>query len=142
MIFSRYWMEISHPFPDRELCELLEHHASQKMRDPVYGEGSLAGIHYALADNLKAGDVTLGSLSRRLGKSRRSLQRDIHSHGLSFRELLDRVRQERAFFLLRKKGLSIHEVAWELRFSDPSSFCHAFRRWTGKSPEQFREQMN
>lgn len=142
MIFSRYWMEINHPFADVELCELLEHHARQKMKEPGFGEDSLAGIHHALADNLRSGDVTLGSLSRRLGKSCRSLQRDIHSHGLSFRELLDRVRQERAFFLLCKKGLSIYEVAWELRFSDASSFCHAFRRWTGKSPEQFREQMN
>lgn len=137
MVFPRSFMEISHPFADPELCELLENHARQKMKDPVFGEDFLACIYRVLAANMKAGDVTLLALSRQLGKSCRSLQREIQSYGLSFREMLDRVRQERAFFLLRN-GLPIHEVAWELRFSDASSFCHAFRRWTGQSPQQFR----
>jgi AraC-like DNA-binding protein len=142
MVLPRSFMEICHPFADRELCELLEDHARQKMKDPAFGEDFLAGIYRALAANMKTGEVSLVSISRQMGKSCRSLQREIQSYGLSFREMLDRVRQERAFFLLCKKGLSIHEVAWELRFSDASSFCHAFRRWTGKSPEQFREEMN
>ena len=61
---------------------------------------------------MKTGEVSLVSISRQMGKSCRSLQREIQSYGLSFREMLDRVRQERAFFLLCKKVLSIHEVAW------------------------------
>jgi len=138
MVLPRSLMEIRHPFADPELCELLENHVRQKMKDSVFGEDFLACVYRVLAANMKAGDVTLVSLARQLGKSSRSLQREIQSYGLSFREMLDRVRQERAFFLLRN-GQSINEVAWELRFSDASAFCHAFRRWTGQSPQQFKE---
>ncbi len=142
MVLSRGLMEMPHPSADPELCELLEDHARQKMKDPAFGNDWMANIHQALAYNLEAGDVTLVSLARQLGKSSRSLQREIRAHGLSFRELLDCVRRERAFVLLRKQTLPIHEVASGLLFSDPSSFSHAFQRWTGQSPRQYRKKLN
>lgn len=142
MVLPRNLMEMPHPTADPELCELLEDHARQKMKDPAFGKDWVANIHHALAYNLEAGDVTLVLLARQLGKSCRSLQREIRAHGLSFRELLDCVRQERAFVLLRKQGVSIHEVASDLLFSDASSFSHAFQRWTGQSPQQYRKKMD
>jgi hypothetical protein len=66
MILPRYLMEIRHPFADQELCELLENHARQKIKDPTFGKDSLAKIHHALANSLEAGNVTLASLSRQL----------------------------------------------------------------------------
>jgi AraC-like DNA-binding protein len=34
--------------------------------------------------------------------------------------------------------MPISKIAWLLGFEEPSSFSHAFRRWTGKSPRELR----
>ena len=36
--------------------------------------------------------------------------------------------------------LAIHEIAYELNFSDPSHFTRFFRQQTGRTPQAFREQ--
>jgi AraC-like DNA-binding protein len=55
-----------------------------------------------------------------------------------FRTLKDRVRREVAIHLLRKSRLSLEEIAFSFGFSELSTFHHAFRRWTGIAPGEFR----
>ncbi len=45
--------------------------------------------------------------------------------------------QEACKFLLRS-SLSIHEIAYRTGFQDPSHFTKVFRKWTGHSPMEFR----
>ncbi len=40
---------------------------------------------------------------------------------------------------LRRSDYSVGEVAYLLGFAEVSSFNRAFRRWTGKSPSEFRQ---
>jgi AraC-like DNA-binding protein len=37
--------------------------------------------------------------------------------------------------------LAIFEVVFLLRYSEPSPFTRAFRRWTGQSPSEFRDAL-
>jgi AraC family transcriptional activator of pobA len=37
-------------------------------------------------------------------------------------------------------SLAIHEIAYDLSFSDPSHFARFFRKQTGTTPQAFREQ--
>jgi AraC-like DNA-binding protein len=32
----------------------------------------------------------------------------------------------------------VQEIAWLLGYAEPSAFHHAFKRWTGTTPEQAR----
>jgi AraC-like DNA-binding protein len=34
--------------------------------------------------------------------------------------------------------VSVNETAYLVGFSDPASFSRAFKRWTGKSPRDYR----
>jgi AraC-like DNA-binding protein len=140
LVFPRHVMEIRHPLADPELCELLENHVQQSLRRLSGDHRPLAEVHDALAHNLETGDMTLPALARQLAKSSRSLQRQIHANGLTFRALLDSVRQERALVLLADQDLPLIEIASRLQFSSTSAFCHAFQRWTGRSPHQYRKQ--
>ena len=82
-------------------------------------------------------DATMAGLARQLHMSARTLQRRLKDEGTSLRALLEEVRRARAGPLL-ESGQSIAEVAYLLGYAEPSAFHHAFKRWTGKTPEQAR----
>ncbi|MER5837517.1 AraC family transcriptional regulator, partial [Streptomyces sp. NPDC002130] len=39
---------------------------------------------------------------------------------------------------LLDRSVSVSEIATELGYSDLANFSHAFKRWTGRSPKDFR----
>lgn len=83
--------------------------------------------------------LTLEEVAGQLHLSTRTLKRRLQEEGLNFRILVDRVLCERATQMLQKEGLSVSEVAFRLGYNDVSNFSRAFRRWTGKSPSDFRK---
>ena len=40
--------------------------------------------------------------------------------------------------LLLDHSLTISQIAVDLGYGDPGNFSHAFKRWTGQSPSEFR----
>jgi AraC-like DNA-binding protein len=62
----------------------------------------------------------------------------LHELGCSYQELLDELRFERAKQWLAADELPIYRIAEQLGFSETASFRHAFVRWSGVAPSQFR----
>lgn len=84
---------------------------------------------------------TLEELARLCGLSVRQLTRGFRtSRGCSVGEYIAQSRVENAKRLLAG-GESVKSIAFTMGFSSPSSFCHAFRKATGTSPNQFRQQV-
>ena len=79
-----------------------------------------------------------GDAAAFLGISRRTLYRQLERAQVTYGDLLDRVRRDRARFLLRHSELPIETIALKLGFSETASFSRAFRRWHGYSPTAFR----
>lgn len=75
-----------------------------------------------------------------LHMSARSLRRKLQVSGTTFQDILDGVRLRLASKLLRETDEAISSIAYEIGFDSPSHFGRAFRRWTGKSPTDFRNQ--
>ncbi len=70
-------------------------------------------------------------------RSARSLQRDLRARGLCFRPMRNSAREHAAKALLLAGTDRITDIAVRLGYSDASSFCRAFKRWTGQTPGQF-----
>ena len=70
----------------------------------------------------------------------RTLNRLLAAEGTSYRQLLDALRSELAARHLAGDDVSIAEVGFLLGFSELSSFHRAFKRWTGRTPAEFREE--
>jgi AraC-like DNA-binding protein len=87
-----------------------------------------------LASQPRTGELGPDGVATRLAVSERTLQRRLREEGVTFAELEDSVRRERAFHLLRDGQLALFEIAFLLGFSDPSAFSRAFRRWSGMAP--------
>jgi AraC-like DNA-binding protein len=69
-----------------------------------------------------------------------ALRRQLREQGVSFRGLLDELRMHLAIKYLRTTKLANEDIALALGFSDSANFRRAFRRWTNKSPSEFRPE--
>ncbi|MDF1628589.1 MAG: AraC family transcriptional regulator [Alcanivoracaceae bacterium] len=74
-----------------------------------------------------------------LGMSGRHLIRLLADERMSFKQIRDRELLQLAQKALQQEA-RISDVAEQLGFSDESAFAKAFRRWTGMSPGQYRDQ--
>ena len=95
-------------------------------------------VENVLAPLLPYDDANVSEISQRLGVSERTLARRLASEGLTFARVVDDLRLDLAKRYLREPELSIAKIAWLLGYRQLSSFCHAFKRRTGKTPTQSR----
>ncbi len=72
----------------------------------------------------------------------RTLQRRLQEEQLSYRNLLDEVREGFAKRYLGEESLSVTDIAFLLGFSEQSAFSRAFKRWTSLSPIEFRRKLD
>lgn len=69
-----------------------------------------------------------------------TLRRRLDDEGSSYRLLLDEVRQALAEELLATGAIRLEEIAERLGYGEVSNFIHAFRRWKGMTPRQYRQR--
>lgn len=120
---------------------LLQREAQQQADEHAEATGSfLARLERRLAAQLGGGEVTLASLASEMEVAPRTLQRRLEDAGLSFRSVVERVRKNQALAYLADPRLSLIEIALMLGFSNQTSFHHAFKRWTGHAPGEFRRR--
>jgi AraC-like DNA-binding protein len=99
--------------------------------------GLATDVRAAAQAALSSGDCSLAATARVLGISARTMQRRLQAEGTSFAELVDALRREMAAAYLDQQ-VPVQEIAWLLGYAEPSAFHHAFKRWTGTTPEQAR----
>jgi AraC-like DNA-binding protein len=75
----------------------------------------------------------------RLHMTTRTLRRKLDEEGTSFRKLVDELKMEVAVKYLRDTELTVDDIAHSLGFSEAAIFRRAFRRWTNRSPREFRD---
>jgi len=88
--------------------------------------------------NLSSGTLSKTSIASQLHMSPRNLQFKLAAQDTSYQEILDTTRRELALAYIEQRRLAITEIAYLLGFTDSANFTRAFRRWTGKSPSEFR----
>ena len=98
-----------------------------------------ARVRAMLVEHLGQSVMTLDAVATQLAVSRRTLTRRLAEERTSFRDILDEVRSDFARALLQDRSLSIGDIAFFLQYSEPAAFHRSFRRWTGLTPQAFRE---
>lgn len=96
----------------------------------------------AILRRLPERSASVGNIAADLCLSSRTFQRRLAEDGLSFRILMEGLRQRRADGLLADTSLSVQEVAFLVGYSEHSTFSHAYRQWTGSPPQQRRARQN
>ncbi|WP_319484802.1 helix-turn-helix transcriptional regulator [uncultured Cohaesibacter sp.] len=84
-------------------------------------------------------DLTLDSLSRQVGASKRSVQRNFkHHYGMTVTDFMRKLRLERARQAIEKQGMTIGQAAFLAGYNNTSSFSNAFKLTYGSTPKSWR----
>ena len=127
------------PFLNRLMVENCEQAMAAR---PTNVSAFRTTVENTIAPLLPHAEADAKSVARRLGLSERTFARRLASEGLKFGTITDELRRDLAVRYLEEPGLQISQIAWLLGFHQPSALSHACRRWTGKSPLQFRRGLS
>ena len=111
---------------------------AEALLEATPGDDAVVRTRRAILEGLKGGDPTVGQVASVLATTESTLRRRLAERGTSFKVLVEEVRLELVRCYLVNPRLSLSEVAFLLGFSEPSAFHRAFRRWTGRTPLEFR----
>jgi len=135
--FDRRWLDQPLPLADVITHQAMAERCRKQNTEFTGRQAWLGRIRQLLSAQLHAAPGLEG-LAEQMNCSARTLRRHLKDLGCSYQELLDELRFEQAKLLLREDQMPIYRIAEALGFSETASFRHAFVRWSGVTPSQFR----
>src|SRR5262249_14592621 len=139
LVFDAAWLDRT-----PELGNEITYSAFERLCDSLMDElelrvGMAGKVREILLVNMIR-PITFDTIAERLHTTTRTLRRKLIEENTSFRKLTDELRMQVAIKYLRDTNLTVSEIAHSLGFSDAAGFRGAFRRWTNRSPLDFRSQ--
>ena len=102
----------------------------------------IEGLRQILQRHIHEFDLTTERVAEICGYSKRTLARKLQAHNTSIQREIAEMGKARAEQQLIHTHRSIAEIAHLLGYSQPTIFSRAFKRWTGCSPRQYRQQFS
>lgn len=90
---------------------------------------------------LASGDCSLAQVASSLDLHPRLLQLKLKQQGVSYTQIMRSIRQTLAEDHLRRKTMSVTDLALNLGYADTSIFSTTFKGWTGLSPKQWQKMV-
>ena len=139
LVFSNKTLALPLLTRDPRLLETLRPFCEAAARARNTPVGSLrAAVEDEVQRQLPHGRVSAPTVAKVLALSVRSLSRRLSEEGTTFVEVVDQMRHSLALQYLKEPGFSSAQIAWLLGYTGSTSFNHAFKRWTGRSPSAAR----
>ena len=100
----------------------------------------LGGQVHLLLEMSAPQDRKLQVIADKLYLTPRTLHRHLVAEKTSFKMLLEQVNHQQAKVLFQQ-GKSVKSVAYTLGYTESANFRRAFKRWEGKPPQEFIDQV-
>ena len=138
LIFNKKVLDEPVIYADYELLIALENVARKRLMDQESGSSPFTEkLKVMIYSMLDPGLPSLEKIAQNLNMSPRSLQRKLQAERTSYLKVSEEVKKNLAIDYL-KKDLSVKEVSYLMGYHEPSSFVHAFKKWFGKTPLNFK----
>ena len=100
------------------------------------GDAAVFDAGHRILDRLALGEASEDLVAAELGLARRTLQRRLAQHGLSFRRLRELLRASIAVCRLSGGNERLLDLAQHVGFAEQATFTRAVRQWTGRTPRE------
>ena len=129
------------PAADPYLFKIVSGYLENVLRHLPKEDQRLELIRRSIAEAIKHGNPSLGHVAKALACSTRTLQRQLNTCATDFRTLLDDTRKRLAQAYLKDSKNTLTQIAFLLGYSEVSTFNRSFKRWTGKTPLDYRRSL-
>jgi len=140
LVISRESWSQPLPASDQQLMSVLDEHARMLLAKRPIPDDFVGQVRKEIVRELHGGEALRNNVAEKLNMSPRTLQRRLDKQGVVYADLVDEVRAVLAKTKLQASDLSLPEIGFLLGFSEQSSFNRAFKRWTGKTPREYRRE--
>lgn len=82
---------------------------------------------------------SMAETAQALNIPERTLRHQLQQKKTSYKDIREHLIRQKTLKLIDDHSVSIERIAEMLGYSEPSAFNHAFKRWFGLSPRQFRK---
>ena len=124
---------------DPKLLRVLRPYCDAAAKERNVKPGTLrSDVEAEVEKLLPHGKAKAENVAKALALSLRTLARRLAEEGTTYGDVVDQLRKSLAIQYLKDPEMSLGQIAWLLGYEGSTSFNHAFKRWTGRSPSADR----
>lgn len=135
--FNRNWLEQKLTYANPITAALVRETCDRLLAELKMSSG-MAGKVFNILMAQPGRFPGLETIADQLHVTSRTLRRKLQAQDTSYQTILTDVRKQLAIDYLQKTRMSTEDIAASLGFSDAANFRAAFKKWTGKTPSDFR----
>ena len=126
-------------YANPELLDYFENYARNFLAEIDRHDEYTRKATEIILSHLDDENLSIKKVAREMSVSVRTLQNRLSDEGVVFSELLTDIRKSLAKKYLRE-DYSVEQITYLLGYSEPSVFRKAFKKWSGQTPGQFRQE--
>lgn len=128
------------PFISRNesMWEFFEPELKRRLSMMETDDSCAARVRSALMELLPSGECTIDDVAKKLGYSKRSLQRKLQEEDTNFQKQLNHTRELLARTYLANTDMTTEDIAFLLGYQESGSFLRAVTVWTGQTVIEYR----
>lgn len=138
---SKVFLERNNPCADKKLFDQNLLQAKKVISKRMQRLELYAAVRDAVNKCLMQRNATQENVANQLNLSIRNLQRRLKEAGTTYQIILDDSREALALSLIKDLNMPLYEISFLVGFTEPSAFYKAFKRWTGKRPGDYRQDV-
>lgn len=141
LVFSRTDALIPFISRNESMWEFFEPELKRRLSMMETDDSYAARVRSALMELLPSGECTIEDVAKKLGYSKRSLQRKLQEEDTNFQKQLNHTRELLAKTYLANTDMTTEDIAFLLGYQEIGSFIRAFTLWTGQTISDYKRKI-
>ena len=138
--FDTHYLQKSLTQRDEDIHLLMLQKTKQMLNDLPQSLSYKDRVDLYISSSISQGPTTLEDAADKLSISIRSLRHHLKKESTSYQTILNDVRKRLSCKYLEESSLSIQKIAETLNYQEIGSFSSSFKKWTGVTPSEYRQQ--